>query len=105
MAAQIVVDFDTIQVVVDKMAAIEREIDDVTSELFHIKLAASDGWSGEAKEIFSENCHRLRQKGVEVTYNLRTNRQNLQSAAGVFDSTEAKNKKVEQNLSADNIFV
>ena len=105
MANDIIVDFAAIQTVVDIMASVEKEIDSVTSEIFYIRSEASEGWSGEAKEMFAQNCHTLRQKGVEVTYNIQKNRENLQKAAGIFESTEQKNKSIEQNLSTDNIFV
>ena len=70
MASEIIVDFAAIQLVADIMANAEKEIDSVTTEIYYIKGDVSDGWSGEAKEMFVENCHTLRQKGVEVTYNL-----------------------------------
>jgi len=105
MADKIIVNLDTIQVIADKLRMIEQEIDDITTELFYIKGAASDGWSGEAKDLFTDNCHQLRQKGVEVYYHLQKNRESLQSAAGLFVATEQKNKNINQDLSADNIFV
>lgn len=105
MASEIIVDFAAIQLVADIMANAEKEIDSVTTEIYYIKGDVSDGWSGEAKEMFVENCHTLRQKGVEVTYNLQQDRENLQKAAGIFVATENKNKNIEQNLSTENIFV
>lgn len=104
MADEIVVDLDVIQMVVDKMASIEQEIDEVTSELFAIKIGAGDGWQGDAREIFSDNCHALRQKSVEVFHYLQTDREKLQNATGVLVRKEEENKRISQDLRADNIF-
>lgn len=105
MAERIVVDVEAIQMAVDIMTSVEQEMDDVTSKLFFIRGASAEGWSGEAWERFSENCHKLREKGVEVTYNLRKNKENLCHAAGILIAKEQENQKMEQGLSADNIFV
>lgn len=101
----IVVDSEAIQMIADVMASVEKEIDSVTTELFYIKSEVNDGWSGEAKEMFVQNCHNLRQKGVEITVNLQKTRENLQAATGVFLAMEEKNKGISQNLSTENIFV
>ncbi len=104
MANVIVVNPEEIQSTVNRIAEIEHEIDNITTEVFFLKANSGEGWRGEAREVFSENCHVLRQKGVEIVYHLQKNRENIQNATGILADTEEKNKHVVQDLRADNIF-
>ena len=104
MANVIVVKAEEIQSVVNKIAAIEQEIDNITTEVFLLKANAGESWRGEAREVFSENCHTLRKKGVEIIYHLQKDREKLQNATGILVNTEEKNKHSVQDLRADNIF-